>query len=494
MRLLIDTNIVIPLEPTSHADVKADTSTAASLVRLSLEGHHQINLHPAGLQDLARDKQPDRMARRLKLLEKYTPLPSPPPIAAVEAVVGCAAPGSNNWVDHFMLAAVLHDAVDVLVTNDDGVHRKARRLGVSDRVMTLEDAVQMLQGLGDRTPPPPPAVRATVAHEISDSDPILDGLRQDYAKFDVWFANAKRQHRMTWIVSPATAPTTIAGFCLVKHEKDDPFGLPGKVLKICTFKVSEKFFGRRYGELLLKPVFDYAWRNEYGWAFVTAFEKQTVLLTLLGDFGFEVLPDRRTAAGELVLAKPMRASTADRAAHAANPLTFQIRYGPNEVSLRGAPAAVVPIQPRYHDLLFPELARQSSLFAGLAEFGNSLRKAYLCHAPTRQLRPGSCLFFYRSQDEQTMRAIGVVEETLVSSDAAEVVRYVAKRTVYSAAEIGQLVATGPVLCILFRQARSLTSPIALAEAQEAGVLSSAPQSIQAVPEGGIAWLETRVQA
>lgn len=497
MRLLIDTNVLIPLEPTRAEDLKDDTPAAALLIRRCNEGGHTVHVHPRVLEDLARDKDDERRTTRVALLAKYPPLPNPPGLAGVESVVGAVDPTSNHWVDHHLLAAVLADAVGLLVTNDDRIHKKAARLGVASRVYTLNDAISALERLSDRTPSPPPAVRATVAHELDAKDPILDSLRADYAPdFDDWLARAKRNQRLTWIVSAGPEPTPVAGFCLVKQEEhpSDAFGLTGKVLKLCTFKVGDRYFGNRFGELLLKPVFDYCTENTYDWAFVTVFARHEHLVRLFNEFGFADI-GARTARGELVLAKPMRPTSEDRRDGVLDPLAFNRRFGPRELVIaRGAPAAVVPIQPRYHARLFPECETQTELFPGREAFGNSIRKAYLCHASYRQLASGSCLLFYRSQDHQAVHVLGVVEETRVSENADEIVSYVARRTVYTEQEIRTMAAEGPVLSILFRFARRLLPPIQLAEALDVGILQGPPQSIQAVPDEGIQWLENRVRA
>ena len=95
---------------------------------------------------------------------------------------------------------------------------------------------------------------------------------------------------------------------------------------------------------------------------------------------------------------------------------------------------VVPIQPKYLGRLFPDVDPQCGLSPGETAYGNSILKAYLCHAPLRQLKPGHVLLFYRSQSRQA-RAVGVVEETLVSESAEAASHLVGRRTVYDYATI-----------------------------------------------------------
>jgi hypothetical protein len=87
------------------------------------------------------------------------------------------------------------------------------------------------------------------------------------------------------------------------------------------------------------------------------------------------------------------------------------------------------------------------------------------------------LLFYQSVTNRGAIALGIVEETLVSSSPDEVVRAVGKRTVYSLEEIRGL-CRSPVLVILFRQARALAHPIPVEELVENGVFKECHSRFQ----------------
>jgi hypothetical protein len=157
----------------------------------------------------------------------------------------------------------------------------------------------------------------------------------------------------------------------------------------------------------------------------------------------------------------------------------------------------VPIEPHWHDQLFPEQApRQQSaqlaLFGATEEqthpWGNAIRKAYLCNAATNQVAPGDVLLFYRSTD-QRFSAVGIVEGVLRSGEATEIMQFVGRRTVYTAAEISDMArrARG-VLAIRFRQDRFLEPPITLADMKMAGALTSWPQSVTRLRQQGMPWV------
>lgn len=485
MKFLIDTNVLIPLEPTAPEYVEGMTEPALELLRSIEDVGDQLFIHPATMAELERDSNEQRRRLRELLFRKYLPLPHPPPTPEEwKALLGQPPIGSNDWVDHQLLAAVRSHAVSVLITEDRGIHRKAGRVGLKHQVATIGEALALVRSLRDRFVPPPPAVEFTYAHNIDIADPFFDSLRGDYRDFDDWLHKCQEQHRRCWVVR--SEGRRLAALCLIKEE-EGAFGLQGRVLKICTFKVDPAHQGRRLGELLLKSVFAHAARNRYEAVYLTAYEKQTGLLAMLDDFGF--IEQARNASGELVLAKLLHPVSAQEALP---PLEFHIRYGPPVMSLV-EPAFLIPIEPRFHHLLFPEADEQLGLQAGTHPFGNGLRKAYLCRAPIRQIIPGAPLLFYRSHSHQAVTVVGVAERTLASRSAEEIASVVGKRTVYSMRQIEESCAQGETLAILFRQAFVVEPrPIRMAELRQHGVLRAPPQSITTVPGSAYEWLRSRL--
>jgi len=357
-------------------------------------------------------------------------------------------------------------------------------VGLSDRVLYAADALATIRGLFPTVPTPPPHVSALLAHALRD-DPIFGTLRQDYPGFDNWLTKCKREQRRVWVIE---AHNQYAGLCVVKDE--ELAGVPaGKTLKLCTFKVSDAFRGLRYGELLLKALFAYLHENAYTRTFVEVFPKHEYLLRLFKDFGFRTVGAKES--GELVMSKAFRPPPD---APALGALDFNVTYGPFALTLTGAKVFVVPIQPRFHQLLFPESEQQLQLRTELHPFSNSSRKAYLCHAGLRQIKAGDALLFYCSQITQAVTAVGVVEDTLTSNRAALIARYVGKRTVYPYVEIERMAAK-PVLAILFRLSRFVPDAWPLDLLVRTGIVRSAPQSIVRVRNSeAVSWIANQLGA
>ncbi len=487
MKILIDTNILIPMEPASPNDLEPSSRGAAALSRLAALAGSKLYLHPAQRQDIASDLDPARQAIRKRAFEKYPCIRDAPPLSeSTIKELGQVEVISNDYVDHLLLEALRHDAIDLLVTNDRRLRLKAARLGLVQRVMDLDEALACLQALFEPLVLPPPLVRETVPHALDLSEPFFDSLKNDYPEFPAWYAKACLQERKTWVIRDDSGK--LAALVIVKPEDDAPVA-GGQILKICTFKVSEEFFGRRFGELLLKTVFSYVESNGYDTVYLTVFERHGQLLSLLDDFGFLEV-EGRSARDELIFSKRFVPTAKERLE--LQSLRFNILFGPSAVKLDPSAVCVIPIQPRYHQMLFPEAEAQVQLFPRSDPFGNGLRKAYLCHSSVRHLSEGTTALFYRSQDSSCITALGVTEEILVSDSAEMISRFVGKRTVYSFEEIRKM-CERQTLAILFRQARILSEPVRLPELLDNGILRAAPQSITFLAPEAVPWITSRLQ-
>lgn len=489
MKFLIDTNVFIPLEPTNTRDIEEMTEGTTRLSRLAIKHNHQLFLHPEVITDISRDSNESRSILRKIQASKY-PLLSNPPQAPSDLLQTLGNPerGTNDWVDNQLLVALAANAVDFLVTEDKRLHKKAIRIGLADRTTTIQEAVSIVVDLSETAPKPPPAVQSIKAYGLNPTDPVFDSLREDYPGFDAWFQKSCREHRQSWRIEASGGE--ISGFCIVNKEKDTLQGLEGKVLKICSLKVSEFHNGFKFGELLLKSVFNYAVENNYDWIFITVFEKHGRLLRLLNDFGFTDVPSK-THLGEKILAKSMNPIT--EIALAISNLEYNVRYGPYFFNMEAIPWYVVPIRPQYSNILFPETNPYGIESESVTPYGNAIRKAYLCGANVYPPPPGSVLLFYRSTSSVGAIAIGITESCARLTTASEIARTVGKRTVYTLRDIEKMCESRPwILTILFRQARVFDQVISRSELEENLVFSRPPQSIMEIRSEGKEWMKNRL--
>lgn len=491
MRALLDTNFIIAAEPMSSDEIEANAEVAQEVLRCMQKLHWEACLHPAQDHDLKRDRQSARLELRQLKLKRYHVLE--PPFHLPPEVAEHSAPleyGSNDWVDWQLLGALKSGAVSYLVSDDGRLHKRAARIGVVDRVFTAQDALQFLRDtLGETHFPRLPAVDHVKAYALDDGDPIFESLRADYDGFDAWLLRCKQLHRdVLRILDPAAK--RLAGLAILKKEEKAEHGLPAGALKVCTFKVADIFAGQRYGELLLRAVFEYAEANSFRQAYVTVLPHHELLINFLGRFGFKciaTLPPNN----EGVFAKPFGYR---EEADAGDPFDFHVRNGPSALALERARFFIVPIQPKWISNLFPDCDDQRQLLSGAYACGNAISKAYLSNTVTAKLRRGDNLLFYRSLGRQDVPTIGVVEDDPIRSrDADELARYVGPRTVYTRLQIKELTDAGPVLAIRFRHALRLKPALPLEKLKENGVLTDYPQTLQEVRAEGLPWLKSTLK-
>ena len=244
------------------------------------------------------------------------------------------------------------------------------------------------------------------------------------------------------------------------------------------------------GELLLHTLFEYSLKNGFNSLFVEVNESQAKLVSFLQSFGFQQQEKINPACSDLVYGKNL--VPPENPGETVSPIEFYNRYGPKFFVREGIDYHVVPIEPRFHDRLFPFLAEQQSLFGGLEACGNTIKKAYFCNSNTKKLNPGDVLLFYRSSDTRSIGCMGIVEDALRSSDADELIAFMSDRTVYCYDEIAEKVSETSALAIRFSRIFLDMEPIPFSVLRDQGLLSGAPQTITTIKPEHHQWLQQKV--
>ncbi len=491
MKILIDTNIFIPLEPGDLSQLEGNSGLAARLLRSAAEIGASVYLHPFQGHDLNRDGDAQRRELREVLFQKYLPIPEPPlPSSELLKIFSDPSHGSNDWVDCCLLASVERNAVTHLVTEDKRLRKRAALVGLASRCLSLEEALPLLQKHQILIPPTRPSVRALKAHSLNAEDPIFQSLRDSYSGFDQWLGKCASKHRQCYAIEIGKGQG-YAGVAILDSQDCPDSNIGSSSLKICTFKISEEATGFKLGELLLKSIFEYAHTNGFRSCFIETFPQQAPLIHLLEQFGFFEFGTKTENSQELVMVKSFKPNMEEASSHSA--LDLHKKFGPYVFKWEECQVFLVPLEPRFHDALFPDLAPTGDFWDSETSYGNAMRKAYLCNAQTNSISPGDLLIFYRSRDLKSITTISVVEETLRSSDTAEMARFLGKRTVYPSDQIVEKCHGRGALGILFSHIPLKFPPISLKKLIQPGHLKSAPQSITKLNEITIKWLATKIQ-
>lgn len=479
MRVLIDTNIFIPLETVSVSEIEEETHAINEFYRNSKKLDDHIFLLDIQKNDILSDKNEERKQARLLAFEKYELISNPKETDLIKKTFPNLNKDTHDYVDVCLLNALCANAVSILVTNDDGIHRKARKIGKEDNVYYLSEAIDLVN---ERLPkdldvkPSSPIIEKEKCFNLELKDKFFDSLRDDYKGFDNWFkAKCQEGHRDCLVVKEQGV---MEGLCIYKtedKEEAENYGMEGFVLKICTFKMTVK--GNKLGELLLKHLFKYCYDSNVDWIYATAYEKNYIC-HFFESFGFEKYTKTKDDTGEFVFRKKMFPCEEDSKLDS---LEYNIKYGPR--FFKTTPQAfLVPVISSYYEDLFPEFEKTPTLFRYQNSYSNAIRKAYICKSNTSLITVGDILLFYRSHDDKTIQTCGIVENLRRSSNAEEIVSIVGKRTVFQIKELEEKCKSGKNLIILFRQTDSLTRPVSLTELLIKKLVKGVPQTITKLNE------------
>lgn len=474
LTLLLDTNVLIPLQD-SYA-VLGDS--LANFHRLAFIGGHRLVYHPASIEDFERDSDVARRARNLEHIRRYPSLEQP-----ATCPWNTPATSPNDACDNEILYALECDAAHALVTEDKGLLTKARGRGLGHRTYNIQTAEDWLRRLHQPFDVSLPNIDDVPLHSLTPelSHEFFNSLRDGYSLFDEWFREKAKENRKAWIYRDETgAPGAICIYDIQTNEAITDAGkrLENKALKLCTFKVGQSVRGRKIGELFLKAAFRYGTENRCEHIFVhTDTEKHAYLVNLLEDFGFY---DVGSYGADRVYVKNHPITAPDPGGISA--LEYVRKFYPHFQTGPSINKFLVPIQQAFHEILFPDYhALQPLLFASYGSVGNAIKLAYLCHASSKQIRPGDVLLFYRSEDEQSVTSLGVVDQFAELSDAASIAALVSRRTVYSIKEI-ETMAVKPTKVILFRLIKHFSIPASLHRLRKDGVVSGNIQSITKISD------------
>jgi len=390
VRVLLDTNIVIHRE--------AATVVRRDIGKLFLwldKLRSDKCIHPASLDEI--NKHQDERVRSTfqAKLQSYQILKTIAPMSTVVEQVGANDKTENDRNDTLIVNELHSGRVDILITEDRGLHRKALALGIADRIFTidayLEKVVAENPELVDYKVL---AVRKVAFGNVDIRSDFFDSFRADYGgtAFDKWFN--RKADEPAYVCYEGSDLVAIL-YLKVEGQSENygdiqPSFRPKTRLKIGTFKV--ELNGYKLGERFLKIVFDNAVLQRVQEVYVTIFRttiEQERLISLLEDFGFRHWGTKVNPYGtEEVYVRDM---------------TPAVDAGDPKVSFpymsAEARTFIVPIYPEYHTSLLPDSILRTESPAEFVEqepHRNAIRKVYVSRSLFKDLRRSDVLVFYRT--------------------------------------------------------------------------------------------------
>ena len=347
---------------------------------------------------------------------------------------------------------------------------------MESKIISIDTAEKLFKKESQKTSviETPPFIIHEPMHKADIEDPFFDSLKADYPGFKRWYE--KKQKDGVEAYFSKNQEGKITSFLLTKIEEEEnkdyePVFLNKKRLKISTFKVAD--LGKRIGETFLKIIFDEAIKNEVEEIYITVFEKQGALIELLEKYGFvkygknkKVVDPKNPASNELIYVKSLN-----------NKSSFPF------LKIENQNIYIVPIQPKYHKLLFGEeqdyqVTIEDSL--GINTACNGIRKAFISNSNNKNINNGDILLFYTSDTKRAITDVGVVDfadNNFENKD--EIKKLVRKRTAYSETELDNIIKDG-TLVLLFKHNFRMKNIVKYDYLEKNNILPAPPQRIQTV--------------
>jgi predicted nucleic acid-binding protein len=436
MKALLDTNIVIHRE--ANRVLNRDIG---NLFKWLDKGGYEKWVHPVTIAELAKNGNAATADLFGVKLDSYQQMTQIAPINSV--VMGVSQredTTENDRNDTVLLNEVYCGRVDILISEDKKIHRKAGLLGIAERIFRIDAFLEkVLAEHPDLIDYKVLSVAKRRFGEINLSDRFFDSLKADYHSFEKWFNRKAEEFAYVSLFN-----SNLLAFLFLKVEDRSesytdisPAFAPKKRLKVGTFKVVAN--GLRLGERFLKIIFDNAVANKTEEIYVTIFDRtdeQRRLINLLMDWGFVKYGVKRGESGEeFVYTRDMRPIFNPESPK----LTFP--YFP-----RTRRTFLVPIYPDYHTELLPDsiLRTENPVdFIDHAPHRNAISKVYISRSVERNLHRGDVIVFYRTKapngnayHTSVVSTVGIVEDVIKSiPDEAAFVSVCRKRSVFSDTEL-----------------------------------------------------------
>lgn len=411
MRVLLDTNIIIHRE-----NKKVTNYSIGHLFRWIDKLKYEKVIHLYSISEIKKYSYADPQEAITLKLDAYNTLKTvKEPDASFLRLLNSPIKTENDIIDNYLLYEVYLGRVDLLITEDRKMIKKAEIAGIINKVYSINSFITYVSAeYPDLIDYEVLAVKKICFGEVDVDDPFFDSFRDSYDGFNRWFA--KKCDEEAYICK--SDADNILGFLYLKTEDEtenysdiSPIFEKKRRLKVGTFKVESTGF--RLGERFVKIIFDNALKRNVDEVYVTLFtgkDELIALTELLKRWGF-IKYGIKVSNGneELVFVKKMKQYDFS--------LTPKENY-PNLVYNKQK--FILPIFSQYHTSLFPDsiLKNENEVnFIGKDAYKYALQKVYISFSYERNINSGDLIIFYRPGDtpgrkkyESVLTTVGIVDE------------------------------------------------------------------------------------
>ncbi|OGO92545.1 MAG: hypothetical protein A2Y17_11385 [Clostridiales bacterium GWF2_38_85] len=465
MRALLDTNIVIHRENT-----KATSQTIGQLFYWLDKLHYEKMIHPYTINELRKYSDPQMQALYDSKIAAYTEMKNVAVQTSdfINKLHDCPKT-DNDRIDNQLLFEVFCGRIDILITEDRKMRKKAEHLGINNKVFSINTFIAKCTNdnpelINYRAL----SVKKTTFGAVNINDSFFETFKGPYQGFENWFA--KKCDEEAYICKSET--NKILGFLYLKVEGPDenyseisPSFLPKRRLKVGTFKIESTGF--RLGERFIKIIFDNAIAQKVYEIYVTLFTDRQELMALyelLKRWGFyEYGTKTSNGKAEVVLVKKMNCYDSSLSIKQNFP---NLNYNRKKFYL--------PIEAKYHTFLLPDskLNTENEIdFLGETPQKYALQKVYISFSYKRDMSPGDFLVLYRKGVtpgrkgyESVLTTVAVIDEVKYNFiNKSDFLQYCENRTVFSKEDLNYFWDSkqGKLLVVKFIFIKNLTKRLIL---------------------------------
>lgn len=484
MRILLDTNIIIHREAS-----KIYNQDIGLLFNWLDKLHVEKCISPYSLEEISSHKDEEVVNTMTIKLENYSVLKTESPENEAIQQIRKDDKNQNDFIDTSLLKEVYNGRVDYLITEDRGIHRKAKLLGISEKIYKIDSFLEkVITENPELKEYQVLAVKKDYFGNINLKDIFFSSFLEDYEEFENWFN--KKSDNISYV---CITDELVKAFLYLKVEEINsetyndiiPKFKPKKRLKIGTFKVTST--GYKLGERFLKIIFDNALSYNVDEIYVTVFKKreeQQRLINLLEEWGFILWGEKETKNGiENVYTKDFTKKT--------NLQKPKFHYP--FITINNNQKFIVPIYPEYHTELFPDSILNNESpndFVENEPHRNALKKIYISRSYNRNLNRGDLLIFYRTGGhyQGVVSTLGVVESIITDiRDEAHFIELCRKRSVFNDKQLSEFWNFSPKnrpFIVNFLYIDSFPMPkVNLQRLRELNIIKDAPRGFELIENG-----------
>ena len=185
MRALLDTNIIIHRE-----NKRVSNYSIGHLFRWLDKLNYDKVIHPYSISEISKYRDSETQEAISVKLESYELIKTiKKPDCSFLELIGIPEKTENDMIDDCLLFEVYLNRVDILITEDRRLRNKALKIGLKDRVFSINAFISTA------TAENPSlieykmlAVEKTYFGNVDLTDPFFDSFRTAYPEFDKWFS------------------------------------------------------------------------------------------------------------------------------------------------------------------------------------------------------------------------------------------------------------------------------------------------------------------